>query len=312
MKKINLYFLVLFAFIGLSSCEKDSDELTGSETVGGLLNVKSSLVPYVVGNGNTFNYNVGVRVFQGAVKSSKIDIYKSFTNVDGDVSNEAFLKSISVPDAPQNQDLTITVNYNELISGLTLNGSSLPASDSALNIGDFWTLKYVVTTSEGKVHTNASTTKVSVGTRFAGTYRVLPVSQYWRIGVETTSTYAGWHNTLRTVESVNSTTYRFLDFAGPFEASTNTHYFTIDASDVVRTPVIYDGTAQLLNGFGVINCDESAASIPIACNVAGLQNTVVRDNVDGKDRIYRTYGYYTSSGAVGPREIYEVLEKVVE
>jgi len=311
MKKFNLYFLSLIALFGLFSCEDDNnDELTGDAAVGGLLNVKSGLVAYVVGNGNTFNYNATVNAFQGAVKTTKIDVYKTFTSVDGDTSNEAFLKSIDVPSTPQSQDINIAVNYNELISGLTLNGNPLPASDSGLNIGDYWILKYVCTTSDGTVHSNASTTKISVGTRFAGTYRVVSTSQYWRLGVETTSTYAGWHNTLRTIESVNATTYRLLDYAGPFVATTNTHYFTIDASDVVRTPIIYNGTAQLLNGFGVINCEDTPLDIAIACGVAGLQNTVVRDDVDGKDRIYRTYGYYTTGS--GPREIYEVLEKVVD
>lgn len=310
MKKFNLFFLSLAVLFSLFSCEKENDELTGGAEVGGLVDVRSSLVAYVVGNGNTFNYNVSLNVFQGAVKTTQIDVYKSFTNVAGDTSNEAFLKTISIPESPQSQDINVTVNYNELISGLTLNGSPLPSSDAGLNIGDFWTLKFVSTTSEGKVHANAATTKVSVGTRFAGTYRVVPTSQYWRLGVETVSTYAGWHNSLRTIESVNATTYRFLDFAGPFEASTNTHYFTIDASDVVRTPILYNGTAQLLNGFGVINCQDTPLDIAIACGVAGLQNTVVRDDVEGKDRIYRTYGYYTTGS--GPREIYEVLEKVVE
>jgi hypothetical protein len=308
MKKINLYFLSLIAVFGLFSCEDDNnDELTGDATEGGLLDVRSNLVAYVVGNGNTFDYTATVNLFQGDVKTTKIDVYKSFTNVDGDTSNEAFLKSIDVPLSPQSQDININVNYNELISGLTLNGSPLPASDGGLNIGDFWTLKYVCTTVEGNAHVNRATTKVSVGTRFAGNYRVIQ-GEYWRIGVYRPD--VAWVGQTRTIESVNATTYRFLNWVGPFEATTNTHYFTIDGSDVVRTPVIYDGAAQLLNGFGVINCEETPTDITNACGWAGPQNTVVRDDVTGKDLIYRTYGYYTTGS--GPREIYEVLEKIVD
>jgi hypothetical protein len=46
-----------------------------------------------------------------------------------------------------------------------------------------------------------------------------------------------------------------------------------------------------------------------ACGFAGIQNKAVRDDVDGKDRIYMSYGYLAASGS---REFYEVLEKVVE
>jgi len=303
--------MLLFT-VGLVSCtDEDNDTLTGSENVGGLIDVNSPLVAYVVGNGNTFEYPASFDVFQGAVQTTQVEVYKVFTNVAGVSSNEVLFKTIDVPAAPQVQTINFAATYNELIAGLTIGGNPLPASDSSLNIGDYWTLKYVAKTSSGASHANVGTTKISVGTRFAGTYKVISGS-YWRIGVPNTSVLATWIGSLRTIESVNATTYKFLNYAGPFGAVTNTHYFTIDGSDVVRTPVMYNGAAQLLNGYGVINCEETPSLITNACSVAGPQNTVVRDNVAGKDLIYRTYGYNTTSGAVGPREIYEVLEKVVD
>ena len=39
---------------------------------------------------------------------------------------------------------------------------------------------------------------------------------------------------------------------------------------------------------------------------------VANDDVEGKDILYMSYGYYTASGAVGPREFYEVLRKIPE
>ena len=42
---------------------------------------------------------------------------------------------------------------------------------------------------------------------------------------------------------------------------------------------------------------------------SGIQNKAVRDDVLGKDRLYMSYGYIA---ATGPREFYEVLEKVVD
>ncbi len=306
MKNIKLYSLALLVLFGLFSCEEDSDVLTGDAKTGGLLNNIPGLLAYVVGNGNDFEYNGSFTVYQGDVKTTQVSIYKSFENASG-VSNEVLLKTIDIPTSPQNQVVNFTVTYNELIAGLTLNGAPLPSSDSLLEIGDAWILKYVSKTSNGDMNSNRSTTKVSVGTRFAGTYKVIQ-GEYWRIGVYRPD--VAWVGQTRVIESVNSTTYRFLGFAGPFAAATNTHYFTIDGSDVVRTPLLYNGTAQLLNGFGVINCENTPTDIVNACGFVGLQNTVVRDDVTGKDRIYRTYGYYTTGS--GPREIYEVLEKIVE
>jgi hypothetical protein len=311
MKKFKLYFLTLIAITGFLSCDKEeSDKLTAGAETGGLISVNSPLVGYVVGNGDTFAYEANFNVFQGAVKTTQVDVYKSFTNTSGDTSNETFLKTITIPTSPQSQDFTFTFSYNELIAGLLLNGNPLPASDALLNIGDSWTLRYLSTTSEGKTHMNAKTTKVAVGTRFAGVYKVVE-NQYWRIGVYRPDVQ--WIGETRVIESVNATTYKFNEFAGPFGPpgfDDNTHFFTIDASDVVRTPVSYNGTLQILNGSGVINCQETPGDIPNACAWPGPQNTVFRDDITGKDRIYRTYGYFTTGS--GPREIYEVLEKVVD
>ncbi|MFV7234997.1 hypothetical protein [Flavobacterium sp. ZB4R12] len=306
MKKFKLYSLALLVLTGLLSCEKDSDMLTGGAKTGGLLTVNSGLIGYVVGNGNDFKYPAKVTVFQGDVLTSKIEIYKSFTNVAGVKSNEVLFKTIDIPATPKNQTIDFTVTYNELKAGLTVGGQPLPTDDSLLKIGDAWTLRYVTTTSEGTVHNNSKSTKVAVGTRFAGTYRVID-SNYWRLGVSN----GGWNGDIRIVESVDATTYRFVDYAGPFQAATNTHYFTIDAASVVNTPQTYKGAVQLLNGWPIINCTSNPIDMKLSCGYAGPQNTVTKDDVNNKDRIYRTYGYYTGAGAKGPREFYEALERVV-
>ena len=306
MKNIKLAFLLLFSLVALVSCTKEKEDLlTGDAKTGGLISVNSSLVSYAVGNGNDYKYAASFGVFQGAIKTTQVEIYKVF-NSGAVKSNEILLKTIDVPASPQSQTLNFDVTYNELIAGLTIDGNELPTSDALLSIGDAWTLKYVAKTSNGDSHLNAQTTKVAVGTRFAGTYKVIK-GEYWRINVYRPD--VAWVGQTRVVESVNSTTYKFINFVGPFEAVTNTHYFTIDASDVVRTPTTYEGIAQIFNNFPATNCEENAATMTNACGFAGLQNTVFRDNVTGKDLIYRTYGYLSPSG---PREIYEVLEKIVD
>lgn len=306
MKKFKLYSLALLVLAGLFSCEEDSDSLTGGAATGGLLTVNSGLVGYVVGNGNDFKYPVKVTGFQGAVTTTKIEIYKSFTNVAGKKSSEILYKTIDVASSPKNQVINFNVTYNELRAGLTINGVALPSDDSLLVIGDAWTLRYVTTTSNGDVHSNSKTTKVAVGTRFAGTYRVID-SNYWRLGVSN----GGWNGDIRVIESVDATTYRYVGYAGLFAGDANTHYFTINSAGVVNSPQTYKGAVQLLNGWPLINCSSNATDMVRSCGYAGPQNTVTKDDVNNKDRIYRTYGYYTGSGAVGPREFYEALERVV-
>lgn len=295
------------ASLGVVSCEdEDNDLLTGNQNEGGLLSVNSILVPYVVGNGADFEYEASISAFQGDIQVNSVDIYKTFTNVAGESSNTVLLKTVTFPNTEQVENLSFTVSYNELINGLTLNGAPLPASDSALSIGDSWTLTYVSNTSAGTQAQNLKTTKVSVGTRFAGQYTVIQC-EYWRINVPRPDVTGPFLGTVVTIESVNSTTYRKLEWAGPF--SGNEFYFTIDSNDDVLVPTTYDGAAQILNALPAINCLETPGDMLNACAFPGIQNKAVRDDVLGKDRLYMSYGYIA---ATGPREFYEVLEKVVD
>lgn len=295
------------ASLGVVSCEdEDNDLLTGNQNEGGLLSVNSILVPYVVGNGADFEYAASISAFQGDIQVNSVDIYKTFTNVAGESSNTALLKTVTFPNTAQVENLNFTATYTELISGLTLNGAPLASDDSGLSIGDFWTLTYVSNTSAGTQAQNLKTTKVSVGTRFAGQYSVVQC-EYWRIGVIRPDVTGPFLGTVVTIESVNSTTYRKLEWAGPF--SGNEFYFTIDSNDDVLVPTTYDGAAQILNALPAINCSETPGDMLNACAFPGIQNKAVRDDVLGKDRLYMSYGYIAGTG---PREFYEVLEKVVD
>ena len=306
MKKI-IFAISAFITLGVLSCTEDTDVLTGDNNEGGLLDVKNNLVAYVVGNGNDFQYTAGLGAFQGDVTVESVDIYKQFTGVDGISSNKVLLKNVTFPNTSQVESITFNFTYNELIQGLTIDGQSLPSDDSLLEIGDYWTLTFVAKTSSGKEAVNGKTTKVSVGTRFAGKYKVIQC-EYWRIGVPRPDVTGPFIGTVVTIESVNSTTYKKLEYAGPF--SGNEFYFTIDNSDNVNVPTTYNGSPQLLNSQPAANCIENPTDMVNSCGFAGIQNKVVRDDVDGKDRIYMTYGYITAGS--GPREFYEVLEKVVE
>ena len=157
---------------------------------------------------------------------------------------------------------------------------------------------------------------IFITTDMEGIYTVIE-SKYWRIGVPRPDVV--WTGQTRVIEFVSSTIneaiYRFLNYAGPFgplnQANDNTHYFTINTFGVVKTPVNYNGVPQVLNTMPLINCDETPTLMINACSYVGPQNVIVKDNVTGKDKIYRTYGYNTTTGAAGPREFYEVIERIV-
>ena len=205
MKNIKYLLLTLFTIISLGSCvDNDNDELTGDAKTGGLVAVNNQLISYVVGSGTT--YAASGNVLQGKEQTTSVDIYKTFTNNTADtVSNEVLLTTVTLGDTKTGStiDFNFTFTYEELIADLTIGGGSLPANDGELNIGDFWSLRYVSKTSEGLTNSNAITTKVAVGTRYAGIYTVED-SSYWRLG----SGGSNWNATDRIIESVNATIYR--------------------------------------------------------------------------------------------------------
>jgi len=191
MKKLKLYSLALVLLAGFSfvSCSDDNnDTLSGDETVGGLINSASSAITYALTSSPTFVHTANVSIFQGVVKTPKIEVYKQFTNLAGVKSENVLLKTLTFPTTEQMESTSYTFTYNELIAGLSINGVALPASDSDLTAGEFWTLTYVSTTSEGKTHVNVRSTKVNVAcvSDLAGNYSTSTL----RPSNNTTYTYA--------------------------------------------------------------------------------------------------------------------------
>jgi hypothetical protein len=303
MKTIKYIFIAMFSLALATSCSVDGeDELTGGATEGGLVTLDAGAIGYVVGNDGT--YIASGEVFQGRDKTTSIDVFKSFTDSDSGLSTEELLfESISLSDIQQGlpNDFSFQFKYENLIEGFP----SISTTDSDLNIGDFWTLKFVSTLEDGTQVTNASTVKVSVGTRFAGLYKTVE-AEYYRIGV-LTYTEGDWPaETL--IESVDATTYRVVEYFGAFNG--NEWYFQIDENDKITYPdKTPDGDAQLGNGQPFITCAANAGDMTnVPCGAT--TNIVIRDDVDGKDRLVMSFGYFTAGS--GSREFYQVLEKIVE
>jgi hypothetical protein len=275
---------------------------------GGLVEVQNALINYVVGNGADFTYSASVKVFQGSVKTTSIDIYKQFNGALG-TSNQTLLKSIAVP-AGGTGSLDFEFSYTELIAGLSINGTALPADDTQLSIGDAFTLTYKATTDAGNTVTNRGTTKVAVSTRFAGIYNVIASAYY-----HPTAGFLGdWNGSQVIIESVDPITYHILA-NGPFNTDDdpdNEFYFTIDADGNIDVPKEYDGAVQTVWGGAdeVANCDDDPSELPDAC--PGLDgsgsNFVIKDDVNGLDQILMAHGYIRDTGT---RQFFYRLEKAL-
>lgn len=309
MKKIKYLFLALFTMISLVSCtDEDNDELTGDAITGGLLTVNNRSIGYVVGDGGT--YIASGSVFQGNDQTTSIGIYISFTDSQtGETSNEKLYETIQLADTSigSNVDFSSSFSYENLSSDLSLSDGPVSSDDTQLNIGDFFNVRYESTLKTGSVITNSVSTKVSVGTRFAGTYAPL-AGAYYRIGVLTYET-ADWllycPETL--IESVDATTYRVIEYFGVFGG--NEWYFQIDSNDRISYPDnTPSGDAQTGNGAPFITCAANSADLTnIPC---GLETNKVIRSDDGKDILIMSFGYYTAGS--GSREFYQELEKIVE
>ena len=197
-------------------------------------------------------------------------------------------------------------NPTVALSTITVDGSGTDVFSSfisSLTPATTYYLRAYATNSVGTSYGNEISFTTKLG--FEGTYKVIQC-EYWRINMLRPDVTDPFLETVVTIESVNSTTYRKLEWAGPF--SGNEFYFTIDSNDDVLVPTTYDGAAQLLNALPAINCSETPGNMLNACAFPGIQNKAVRDDVHGKDRLYMSYGYNATTGS---REFYEVLELIV-
>lgn len=307
MKRI-LYILSFLALSPLFFIQCDSeDDHMGSVKEGGLMDILTPSINYVVGSTGTYSFSY--KVYQGATKATKVSYYKSFYSVADDTvggspwSNEVFVESVDITNELTHQLTSTGYSYADLISGLTLNGNALPASDANLNIGDAFYFRIVTEIDNGREVEQAVKVKMTVSTRYAGKYKTTK-AEYYRLGV-LTYTEKDWPAEI-SIESVDAITYKMVEYLGPFDG--NTLYFQIDAAGKITYPAKWAGADQILNDNPIITCaDNPGDMVSVHC---GESDKVVNDDVNGKDKLYMSIGYYTAGS--GPREFYQVLEKIVE
>lgn len=307
MKQKILNIFILSVFMMAISCNKSEDLVTGNAAEGGLLETSSTALMYVVGSTGTYSFDLFVNQSKNsATNVSSILIYKSFYSQDtakGGWSNEVLAETITISNSESHYVNTSEYTFANLIEGLTIDGEAIPNTDTKLNIGDFWRFRVVSQLSNGKAYEQAFKVDLTVSTRYAGEYKTIE-AEYFRLGVLTYTT-ADWPAVI-VIQSIDAITYKQLEYWGPFDG--NQLYFQIDVDGNITYPAEWDGVAQTGNGQPLITCTTNPGDMTeVRCDES---NYVQNDDVNGKDRLYMSFGYYTSGS--GPRAFYQALEKIVE
>lgn len=314
MKRLFKYLYITTLAVAFS-CNESEDLITANAREGGLLEPASTSVNYVVGQPEG-PYSMSFFVRQGDNQTTQVRLYKSFTTtvkyieiVEGEeveksktfVSNEVLAETIDISNSG-NHHISTSFDFAELKSGLEIASldagpAPLPEDDSEYQIGDKWVFRVESVLADGRVVQQSVPINVAVSTRYAGTYKPI-AAEYYRIGVLTTA-LSGWPDEIL-IESVDATTYRQLEYWGPFEA--NEILFEINDGVITYLP------DQVFNDQPMITCESNPTDFVPAVN-CGNTNFVVNDDATGKDRLYMTNGYFTAGS--GPRVMYQVLEKIV-
>ncbi len=314
MKKLLYIFILMIFPLSLMQCDSEDDLVTKNALEGGLINASTTAINYVVGNDADYKFDLYIN--QGNTQIEEVRLYKSFYAVPvpwSDPSDTTHTTADSIPAKWSNEVLqeTITItnnlshwitstplDYAGLIANLQIDGANLPASDGELRIGDYFNFVVEAKLKGGRLLKQSYTVKMTVSTRFAGSYRCVE-GIYYRLGV-LTGTTADWPAATQ-IESVDARTYRVVEWWGLFDG--NTWYFQIQDDGTITYP-----EGQKFNGQPMITCESNPADMTfVNC---GNSNYIVKDDVNGKDRLVMTIGYYTSGS--GARRIYQVMEKIVE
>lgn len=303
MKKYKQFKLLglslVFSFLCISCTQEDVDDKLVIDHTGGLINVLSNNVNYVVGNPGP--YSIDLLALHGNNSINSIDVYNTFVNNLGESSNTTLLKTINLEQSNTKEPVNFSVNFTDLISDITFDGAALSNSDTELSIGDGFVLSYVANLKSGDSSSLSPTTKLTVSTRFAGKYRVI-TGNYWRIGVPRPD--VAWEGEIVDIESVDAITYKHV---GLSIWTDQAYWFTIDGTRLTVLPTNPSGEPVILNDQPITTCELNENELSnVPCQTS---NYVEIDNLTGKDKLFITVGYLASTG---PREFYEVLEKIID
>ena len=304
---LNRYFLIVFTLVWFSCDEEntvnyDEGAAINQKVVEPYLQVTTGFVSFAPG---TPEYNIGFNIINGVKEITEVNVYTTFTDAaTGEMSNERLLGTYEV-EGPTRTVITDALTYSELREGLTVNGNALPEVDEDVAPGSGWTFRFEgVDTAGDPVRLRGAINMVF--SKYAGLYKVIE-SNYFRIGVA--GTPSDWNGEERFIGHVDDVTLSHNDAWGPFDDwSGSSFHFSIDPdTKAIEVPIITEESG-LYSGNRALNCVTDKGQFKnVPCEGS---NKLVEDEIGGKHKIYLTYGYFTDGS--GPREFYEVLEKIVD
>lgn len=300
MKNFKIFGLFLLLALASVSCDKDlQDIVTADAREGGLLGIDNAIQNYVVGDNGSYAFNI--RVYQSAeIKTKSINLYKSFVGTDG-TSNEVLAATIDISNDDTHFVTSPAFNFTELVKDLTVGGNPLPSVESDLQLLDQFQFRFESVLDNGEKFFQSYIGKMTVSTRFAGTY-LITAGSYFRIGVNNSPWGTG--GTI-TVESVDAITYRWSEWGILSGWAGNELYFQVAEDGSISYPAEWEGVAQTLNGQPLTTCTANAADLAnVGC---ATSNFVIKDDAAGKDQLKMVHGYFT--GGSGPREFEVTMVK---
>lgn len=277
MKKIIYLALSLVLMVSVfTSCDETfTDLMTADAKTGGMINPTEAF-PYKLGSTPSFDITLDIPKGPGV---ASVEVYRTYTYKTGATTYaskpEVLDQTITVGSANATADhsLKLTYNYTKLTTGL-----SMPADETTLGIGEWWTLRYVSVMEDGRKVDVSTKSKVSVANFFAGPYELL--MKYFHPtagGVYPTAPYGGDRKS-----NVNLV---------PISASECQDYFGVWTDNLVTIKIAADNTVTI-----TFNRADAVMGDPYnAANICSY------DPVTG---IIKLYYYYPGAG--GPRVFWAV------
>lgn len=331
MKKL-LYisFLALVAVFFIQ-CDSVDDLMTENALEGGLVEMSTTAINYVIGAGGTYTFDLFIHQ-EGASKINTVNIYKSCfyaaaipwynpsdtthataDSVAAKYTDEILEHTISIANTTTSHSIgTLDWGWEELREGLTQeDGNELPADEGSMEIGNYFQFVIEVELSDGRIVKQRTPIKMAVSTRYAGTYVSLGGAYYHPDYWPNAYTSPLWLNQEMIISSVDAITYKWEDWGIHSGANFlgNTLYFQVDpVTNKITYPEEWNGVAQTLNDYPLITPIRNELDMSYTIPLAGPNiNTAIPDDVEGKDLLNMVHGYM---GTSGPREFYQLLQKV--
>ena len=287
--------LAMFASCGEEPFVEYTDGLT-QQINDPYLQINSPVISFQAG---TESYDLDFNIINGTLDIDKVNVYSIYTDAKTLAKSDKTLFKTYQVGADAKTSIVDAITYDELKSGVTVNGEGLPTDQEQLAIGSGWALSFEGETADGKIVPLGGSVQVAVLSKYAGLYTVTE-SAYFRINVAS----IGWTGSTRFIGSVNETTFSYNDWWGPFGWTGSSFNFEVNLEDfTIKVPILVGGSP--FSGNRALGCDtEPEQFVDVPC--AG--SNILVDDPDGKHIIKLTYGYFTDGS--GSRQFYEELVKI--